>query len=324
MVDLLREAPIKWFPHIQPLLSRLDRLEVLLGTVQSAKIRAQTRSLAGPVLLQPTALTKATRLAQAVTSVFTAQYQMVTQYRTQLAQLDLGLFAGKSWAQAQAQAQETLSVGDVIDAGHGRNDLAQLAAQELADIAEVASCLYTHFGDVLPVLRLEWAERLSQYDAPVNLRNLASLPRWGEISYLERRAMQTLVDWLFQQIDPRQPEVVGLMNDLVRMSILLASHAPVNQIITGHLPQPTNVEPGKRVEVAIDPERVRVGMHVLMYAGSEVVARAVVEDLSADKAAARIVQTTRANVQLEKDARVRFTEPDALDRTPLQFGMRKR
>ena len=40
----------------------------------------------------------------------------------------------------------------------------------------MAGCLYEGFGQVLPHLRLAWTEQLSQYDEPINLRNLSSLP----------------------------------------------------------------------------------------------------------------------------------------------------
>jgi hypothetical protein len=100
------------------------------------------------------------------------------------------------------------------------------------------------------------------------------------------------------------------MNDLVRMCILLASHAPVNQIIAGYLPKPETVRPGSRVLLAADLARLRVGMHVLMYAGSAVAARAIVEDLTSGSVAARVTQTQAPTVQLEANARVQFVAPE--------------
>src|SRR5262249_38408410 len=82
------------------------------------------------------------------------------------------------------------------------------------------------------------------------------------------------------------------------------------QIIAGYLPKPETVRPGSRVLVAADLAQLRVGMHVLMYAGSTVAARAVVEDLTSGSVAARVTQTHAPTVQLDANARVQFVEPE--------------
>ena len=325
MVDLLREAPLHWLPHVLPILDRLDRLPVLQSTLESAKQRAQVRMPGALVATQSAA--GGGKLGQALSNVFVAQQQIVSQYRVQTAQFDLGQLSGQSWQLLRTQASTLISLGDLIDADHGRSDVAQLSSAELDNIAQAATCLYTMFGEVLPVIRLDWAERLSQYDQPIDLRNLASLPRWGEIELLDRRAMQSIVDWLFQRIDTRQPRPVALLNDLIRVCILLASHAPVNAIIAGRLTRPTTVTAGARVEVAVDLSKIRVGMSVLLYNGPSVVAHGVVEDLSAGKAAARVLQVTASHdgvragvaqpsIQLDRDAQVHFSDAAVFDRAP--------
>jgi hypothetical protein len=181
------------------------------------------------------------------------------------------------------------------------------AATLLDHVTRVATCLYTRFEAVRPALRLDWAERLSQFDEPVNLRSLTNLPRWGEIDYLDRRELQSLVDWLFQQINPRQSEAIAFLSDLVRLSLLLASHAPVNQIIAGRVVRPTTVRPGGRVQITIDPLQVRIGMPMLVYSTlNTVVAQGIVEDLNGGLAAAKITQTTQANLELTESTRVQF------------------
>jgi hypothetical protein len=147
-----------------------------------------------------------------------------------------------------------------------------------------------------------------QYDAPINLRNLAVFTLVGaKVSFLQRRKIQTLVDWLYQQINPLQADAVALMNDLVRVCILLASHAPINQIIAGRLARPTVVKPGSRIEVAINPNLIRLGMNVFVYSNTnQVIAKGIVEDLGSGLAAARIVQTSIANQTLAENARVQF------------------
>ena len=309
LVETLRSAPVKWFTHIPRLIDRLDRFETIYTTLQSAKRRASLR-YDDTVTLTSTA----TQLGQRIQQTVTTQRTLMAAARSQIAQLNLNLYSGLTWIQLRDQSTAVLSLGDLIDGSHGHSEVSQQAAQELDQISHVAACLYANFGEVLPVIRLEWAERLSQYDAPVNLRNLASLPRWGDLALLERREIQTLVDWLYQQIDALQPDAVALISDLVRVCILLASHAPVNQIISGRLSKPTIVNLGSRVELVIDPATVRVGMQVLLYSAlNRVVAQGVVEDLASGQASARIVHAYETNVQLAADARVQFAEPGAFN-----------
>jgi hypothetical protein len=305
MVDLLREVPVRWYVHLRALLDRFDRLDLLHGAVLNARTRAAFKVPGEAVAV--TGIETAGKLGKGVFNAFAAQQRALSEMRVHTAQLDLTAFAGLSWQQSRDRAEEVLSLGDLVDGGHGRTDVAQAAAREIEQIARVASCLYAAFGDVLPRIRLDWAERLSQYDEPVTLRNLATLPRWGEVEYLERREMQGLVDWLYSRVDAAQPGAVGLVSDLVRICILLASHAPVGQIIAGHVPKPTMVTPGRRVELAVDLTKVRVGMQVLMYEQQTVVARGVVQDLTSGMAAAHILETSRPSVTLGTGARVHFT-----------------
>lgn len=314
-LDLLRESPVKWFTHVHPLLVRLDRLDVLHATVQAATIRAAV--ITSPVAAAQTA-SGAGLLGQAIARTFSAQQEVVSRLRVATAQFDVGLLAGQSWTASRDRARDVLSLGDLIAVGHGRPDLSQQVAQEVDTIGHVAACLYGAFNEVLPSIRLVWAERLGQFDGPVNLRNLSELPRWGEIEFLHRKELQSLVDWLFQRVEPLEPEAVRMMNDLVRICLLLASHAPVNLIIAGRVPRPTVVKVGGRVDLAADLARVRVGMHVLMYTGTQVVARGVVEDLAAGTATARVLQAT--TTALDEGARAQFGEPGAFGGVSLGIG----
>jgi hypothetical protein len=66
-------------------------------------------------------------------------------------------------------------------------------------------------------------------------------------------------------------EAEGLINDLVHMCLLLASHAPVNRIISGRLPAPVTALPGIRLPIrVIDGLKLRVGMQALVYQGDRV------------------------------------------------------
>jgi len=101
----------------------------------------------------------------------------------------------------------------------------------------------------------------------------------------------------------------------VRMCLLLASHAPVGRIIAGRLPRPVTVRPGVRLPLTtFDPARLRVGMEAVVYRGSTVVARALVEDIGAAEVSTRVVHTSQAQVDLDINVRVQFGPAATLSR----------
>lgn len=306
MVDLLKDAPLSWFIHLPLLLDRLDRLETLQSVVTVAVGRAKF-PLAATQMMQAIAPTPGP-FAQSLIQTVSLQHQAVQRYRQQTAQLDVSLMVNQTWKQMRDRAETILSLGDLIEGGHGRPDLIKQASDRLRDMSQVAACLYARFAEVLPAIRLTWAQQLSQYDTPFSLQTLSRLPRWGEIEYIQQRELQTLGNWLYRQINPKNENTVGFINDLVRVCILLASHAPVNQIIAGRVIQDTPVVVGNQVNLAIELAQVNVGMSVLMYAAdNQIVARGVVEDLGKGQVAARIVQSLQPNAKLLAHSRVQFT-----------------
>jgi hypothetical protein len=228
--------------------------------------------------------------------------------------LDLAALSQASWQGQQARAEQLVSFGDLADGGHGRADVARSAAAELDHIRSIVVCLHAEFSGVLPALRLQWAENLSEFDAAPSLRNLASLPRWSEIGFEQRRSMQGYVDWLFAQAASTQPQAIALFNDLVRMCLLLASHAPVDRILSGRLARPVPpIVLGTHIPLlALDPARLRIGMQAVVYRGEQVVARALVEDIGNEEASARVVETLSASVQLDTDVRIHFESSAAV------------
>ena len=308
MVALLRDAPVRWFTHIPVLLDRLDRIETLTHTLGIAKQRAAIAPAAAVAAIAPA--NDGTSLGNAVAGLYQAQRQVLAAYRAQTAQIDLAAAAVQSWASVRAQAVDVLSIGDLVSAVNGRSDVTQLVAQEVDQITKAAAVLLERFSAVLPAIRLDWATRLSEFDAPANLRNLASLPRWGEIEILDRRGMQNIVDWLFERIDVGQTDAVTMMNAIVRVCVLLASHAPVDRIIAGAVHKDTPLRPGIRIDLDVNLARVRVGMFVNLYSGPSVVARGVVEDLAAGLASARVTDSVASVTNLAAGARVQLVEPE--------------
>jgi hypothetical protein len=303
MLRVVRDAPASWFMRVPRLLDKLDRRDFLLRAVKGARQRipmlAGRRPIAAPV---------AGKLGDAVFKVLTRQNSLLAARVAAVNRVNFDLLSRGSWRNLRNQAKDIVSLGDIIDGEHGKASVARQAADEFNRINAVCTCLHAELSGVPALIRLGWAETLSQFDEAPNLRNLGSLARWSEIDSTDRRQMQAYVDWLFDQVEPGQPQGEALMNDVIRMCLLLASHAPVDRIIVGRLPRPvTGVRPGQRIPLqALDPAKLRIGMQAVLYRANKIVARTVVEDARDDEVTAKVLYTSAAQVDLDVDLRVQF------------------
>ncbi|WP_372657517.1 hypothetical protein [Hydrogenophaga sp.] len=303
MLKVVREAPASWFVVVPKLVDQLDRMDLLLRTLQAGQLRT-------PLLAARTQVSRVQtgKLGNAMHSVITRQSSLVGTRLEAINRLNLPQLAQSTWKHVRGQAQEVISMGDLIDGEHGKTAIARQAADEFNRIGAVCTCLHAEFCGVPPAIRLDWAEMLSEFDEAPNLRYLGNLPRWAEIDSVDRRQMQAYADWLFAQTEPGQPRAIELVNDIVRMCLLLASHAPVGRIITGNLPRPvTAVRPGVRIPLlTLDPSQLRIGMQAVLYRANAVIARAVVEDVGQGEVSARVLHTSALQVDLDVDVRVHF------------------
>ena len=305
MTDLLRDAPLNWFTTLPQSLDRIDRVDSLMRLFESARQTSNPGFGAAAVSVSIT--TGSTPISQSIERIYGQRQQLVLQKRQLINQIDVNAIAALSWQESRKKAKQILTLGTLLDGNHRRPEVTNQAATLLKQLSQVATCLHARFAAVRPALRLDWAERLSQFDEPVNLRTLTNLPRWGEIDDLDRRELQSLVDWLFQQFSSNQAEAIDFGSDLVRLSLLLACHAPVNQIISGRVLKPTTVRPNDRLQISMDPLQVRIGMSVLVYSNlNTVVARGIVDDLNGGLAMAKITQTSQVNLALSESTRVQF------------------
>ena len=310
MLRVVREAPARWFVKMPALVQKLDRHEPLIRALHSA----QQRALAGLAMPLLTAARDNSKLAAAVLKVSGRQAETLGTKLSRLQSLSLNQLKPLSWQAIRQEAEEVLSFADLADGGHGRADVAKAAATELDQIRSIVACLHAEFCAVPAIVRLGWAQLLSEFDEAPNLRNLASLPRWPEIGFIDRRQMQSYVDWLFDQIEPGQPQAVALINDVVRMCLLLASHAPVDRIVAGRMARPvTGVSLGQRIPLTVlDPAQLRIGMQAVIYRGGQVVARAQVEDLGQGEVAARVIHKATERLDLGDDCKVHFDREAAV------------
>lgn len=330
LVGALRDAPLGWFRFGRQWLGELDSLPMLEALLEAAGDRHLVRpSQRRPGVLTslapgaPASRAATTALQTVIAGILDAQQTALVQVSAavQGTAIQVSLGIARTWQMLAEQALARATLGDLIDGRHGSRAGTSVAAAELDRIGRAAACLYAAAGRLLPAIRLEWTERLSQVDAPVDVRRLAILPRWEQVPFLERQAMQDLVDWLFDRVQPDVPAAQALANDLVRVCILLASHAPVDRLLAGRVRRRTPIFPGGLLDIAVvDPGRLRVGMAVLLYNQQGLAARAVVEDAGPEGASARVLTLHATDaagrpveqVTAEADDRVQLAEADAL------------
>jgi hypothetical protein len=216
------------------------------------------------------------------------------------------------WSTLRDEAQRFVTFADFAHVGHLRPELLQGASLAVDRLTRVATCLYRRFAEAPPDLRLAWAQQLSVHDAAVGLRDLLSLHRFHELPPDDREGMQALVDWLYAQVAPL-PRPRVMMDNLVRICALLASHAPVRALLRGTIAR-TTIQLGQTVRIkALDLAEARIGMGVLV--GKTALARGVVEDIGEGFVTARIVATSRPSLELADDTDAFLAEPEQLATT---------
>jgi len=303
-VSLLRDAPVAWFPNVQPAVDRIDRLDAIRGALSAV----QQRAAAAPVPDAPVRLSISPFL-QAVSRAMQTQRAALDERRLLAMQLDLGAINTSNLANARRVLIQRASLGDLMAGDHNRAALTTVSAQEIDQIAGASACLHDSFGQTPPADRLQWAEVLSQFEQPAPLQQLNGLAGWSDLPIEMRRTQQGLVDWLFGRIDTTIPAAVTAINELVRICLLMASHAPVDRLIPARLVAPAPARIGGVFHVFTDVSMVRVGMTALVRdASSRVLAHAVVEDLSDGVAQSRIVRTFGAVDTITAAARIDLSD----------------
>ncbi|HEY4241156.1 MAG TPA: hypothetical protein VGM88_15140 [Kofleriaceae bacterium] len=305
MTGLLKEAPLAWLKQSVAVLPILNRIDLIQGLVVTAQARAQQQANVGftmPFVASP--LTGS--FGPAISAVGRAQVDAIWQPRAAVASFDLRSLVGLSWTESRDTASLVASLGDVIANEHLQTAATVKAQQIITQIEEVATCIWSQVGQVAPVIRLGWAQALDEGSANSSLSTLTGLPGWLQVPALLRQSIDQLAEWLLTQIDTTIAPAVAFVHDLVRVCILLASHAPVDQILSGSIPVQTKATPGSLVPVKIDPSKIRIGMQVSFYAGKAAVAQGIVENLVGDQAQTRIAKATVPTLDTTATARFAF------------------
>jgi hypothetical protein len=320
MAEAFRNAPAAWFPNLDKAIALFDRQAHVKSVFEHVKIRASQAepfiapaSFAGPKLLL--AAQKALYSGQ---SVFASKRPLGLALNARMIH-DEGITASLGHLKSAAL------LGDLIDGGHGRADASQIAADELKRITQTAACLHASFAETPPAVRLAWAETLSEFDAAAPLASLSALAGWQGLSLELRREQQGLADALYARIDGTNVEAKSAMDQLVRVALLMAAHAPVSKLVAARIARPAPARPGTILELSLDLAQVRIGMSVsVLSALGGALASATIEDVAGGLAKARIKDAPNHSAIIDGKAVVHLTETfmPNLKTFPQKFGGR--
>lgn len=300
MLDVLRAAPVEWVPAAAALVAGLDRPARLDAVYAGFGLRAQARLLVARKAPPPPA---ATGSRDAAGRVLLAYRQVAQQFDVARLAIDPARAAALSWRERQRRARQELSLNDLIESG-AKSRVGHRAQEIVAGFERVATALFQQVQRVEGGVRLAWVQRVSQFDAAADLRDLSRLPGWPALPPGQRRQINRLAGWLFAQVDTAQPQAVALMSDILRVAILLASHAPVAEIVAGEVRAPQTAQVGGAVDVELDRGRPRIGMKVGIYAGGLLAVQGVVRDLAGSTARIEVTATRQAVTRIDAGARV--------------------
>jgi hypothetical protein len=154
-------------------------------------------------------------------------------------------------------------------------------------------------------IRLGWAETLSVHDEAPDLGDISVAPRWSEIALPERRELEHLHRWLFGRVDLANPEARAAMSEIVRVCLLLASHAPVSAIVEGRPERNDTVAAGEVFQVAVGRGTPSIGMAVA-FGSAAAPARGVIEDIVGERVLVRVTGAPAGPVALTPQTELRF------------------
>jgi hypothetical protein len=313
MLDALREVPIGWFPALRPEIERIDQARRLEEAFARARLRAtdwlarnQKRSAEQAQTLSQTRLAGAASTGvQIALQAFNTRLARTLQVR---AQLPLDGLALLGWKTLRDRALAELSIEDLAGAGRAGAALARAGLVELDHIGSVAACFLEVLRQVPAGIRLGWAETLSVHDEAPDLSRITVAPRWNEIALPERRELEHLHRWLFGRVDTANAEARATMSEIVRVCLLLASHAPVSAIVEGRPERSDSVATGETFQVAVGRGTPAIGM-IVAFGPAASPARGVIEDIVGERLLVRVTGAPAGPVALTPATELRFSRP---------------
>lgn len=323
VLEAMGDAPVGWYPEIAAELDLLKRPEQYLSAWQRGLDRAALwlvrHAEASPRIGY--AGTQERVAGKAATGVYTAltgvlaQRKAVLQNRTRRTMESL---TGASWAALRQAALEELSIEDLEQGGKAGRDAARKGARMLRQIGAVANCFLAGLRKVPAELRLTWADQLSEHDQAVDLTDTGAIPAWSAVPLAERRELEVMHAWLFGRIDKGKEQARALMSTLVRVCLLMASHAPVSSIVEGAVVETRNVGAGESFEVDVGLGRPQIGMIATIGSGT-VLNRGIIEDIVGTRVRVRVTDVAGPRIALSANAPIAFSAPVSVRLTKVEL-----
>ncbi len=310
MVDALREAPIGWFPALRAEIDRIDQANRLKDAFARGRLRATDWLVRNDaraadqarILAQSRLSGLASSGVQIALNALNGRMARSLQIR---ASLPLDLLAPLGWKALRDRALAELSIEDLAGAGKAGAALARAGLAELDRIGSVAAGFLEVLREVPAAIRLGWAETLSVHDEAPDLGDISVAPRWTEIALPERRELEHLHRWLFGRVDLANPEARAAMSEIVRVCLLLASHAPVSALVEGRPERNDTVAAGEVFQVAVGRGTPSIGMAVA-FGAAAAPARGVIEDIVGERVLVRVTGAPAGPVALTPQTELRF------------------
>jgi len=308
MLDVFREIPIAWLTEAKGLVRRINTVPGVAELMTQAAARTARIVAQVPTQTVSHKVYNTHAFGQAAWKIIAANQQVKQAAVKEKVVPDTVKLNTMTWLDLVRQAENKVSLADLIEKGRGFSKLARRAATVMENLEDVAVCLYHLVDGMEPVVKLQWANLISIYDKPVDLRHLETLPSFDKIDLVLRKDLQNMVDWLFSQVDTDIAQARQTMNDLVRVCILLAGHAPVSTIIKGYVNEPSAGKVGDVIDVAVNQGIVKIGMIATVMTQQSVVVQGVVADVGAGAARIKVTQTKDGtpDFSIDQGAQIKF------------------
>ena len=300
LIGVLRTVPVGWDQAGGRAGAATRPARAARSGLCGIQLAAQSKLLIGREAREPAPATGSRGTASRVVMAYR---QITQQFHVARLAIDVAAAAAASWRERQRRAQLELSLNDLIESG-AKTQVGRRAHEIIENIERVSTALFQHIQRVNGAVRLAWVQRVSEFDTRTDLRDLSRLPGWPSLPADQRQQIARLAGWLFAQIDNEEAQAVALMGDVVRVSILLASHAPVAEIVAGQVRTPQNAQVGGVVDVDLDRGRPRIGMKVGIYTAGVLSVQGVVRDISGAKARIEVTSARGQMVHIDASAQV--------------------
>jgi len=310
MLDVFREVPIAWLTDAKGLVRIVNSPKGVADIIKQSKNRTfkilNDSATVGTASYQTY---NTHEYGKAMGKIVYANQQQMQTFAKEKAALDLEGVNSKTWLQLVDQAETQVSLADLIEKGKGFSKLVVKATEIMENLEDVAVSVNLLFNELEPVIKLQWANLISIYDKPVDLRHLETLPSFDKIDFTFRRDLQNMVDWLFSQVDVTIDKARQTMNDLLRICILLACHAPVSTLVNGYVDTPSMGKVGDFIDIVFLKGEIKVGMVATVFTQQAVAVQGVVTDVGEKAARVKVTQSTGNSTEftIDKGAQVKFS-----------------